>query len=99
MLAHPIAYIFDNLRTHARERGKSFQLTIEEFTAFCAVTHYHELKGQDPTALTIDRIRPEQGYRKGNFKAAGWRKWVVGYFHGDKTRKSLNQKAERSDTK
>jgi len=24
---------------------------------------------------------------------------VVGYFHGDKTRKSLNQKAERSDTK
>jgi hypothetical protein len=68
MLAHPIAYIFDNLRTHARERGKSFQLTIEEFTAFCAVTHYHELKGQDPTALTIDRIRPEQGYRKGNIR-------------------------------
>jgi hypothetical protein len=68
MLAHPIAYLFDNLRTHARTRRKGFQLTIEEFTAFCAQTRYHELKGLDPDSLTIDRIRPEQGYRKGNIR-------------------------------
>ena len=65
---HPIAYLFDNLRTHARVRGKAFELTIEQFTAFCIETKYHELKGQDPDALTIDRIRPEQGYRKGNIR-------------------------------
>ena len=65
---HPIAYLFDNLRTHARVRGKAFELTIEQFTAFCIEIKYHELKGRDPDALTIDRIRPEEGYRNGNIR-------------------------------
>lgn len=66
--AHPIAYLFDNLRTHARIRGKGFELNIEEFKTFCIETHYHELKGRDPDSLTIDRIRSDEGYRKGNIR-------------------------------
>lgn len=66
--AQPISYLFDNLRTHARLRGKPFELTIEQFTAFCLDTRYHDLKGTDPDSLTIDRIRPELGYVAGNLR-------------------------------
>lgn len=64
----PIVYLFDNLRTHAHERGKPFELTIEQFTAFCIKTRYHELKGVDPQSATIDRIRPALGYVAGNLR-------------------------------
>ena len=66
--SRPIVYLFNNLRTHARERCKIFDLTIEQFTEFCLKTGYHMAKGQNPDSATIDRIRPELGYSAGNLR-------------------------------
>jgi len=65
---HPISYLYDNLRTHARERGKDFTLTLEQFSAFCADTGYHLTKGRHDSASTVDRIRSDLGYEDGNIR-------------------------------
>jgi hypothetical protein len=67
--ANPIAYAFDNLRTHARTRGKSFRLTIAQFTAFCLATGYHFRSGTERDCLTVDRIDPARGYEIDNIRA------------------------------
>jgi len=66
---HPINYLYDNLRTSARCRNKGFELTLQEFTAFCFRTSYHLLKGREPHSLTIDRIYNDQPYRADNIQA------------------------------
>ena len=65
---NPIKYLYDNLRTHARERGKGFEITFEEFQKFCAETKYHELKGRDPDSMTIDRRDPSGPYSYDNIR-------------------------------
>ena len=53
--ANPVEYLYDNLRTHAKQRGKRFELTLEQWRKFCLETSYHMLKGQEPHSATVDR--------------------------------------------
>lgn len=52
---HPIAYLYNNTKHHARQRGIEFLLSKEEFRQFCEQTNYHLLKGRRGDAMTIDR--------------------------------------------
>jgi hypothetical protein len=65
---NPIEYRYDNLRTHAKERRKDFTLTLAEFRKFCEETDYHNATGLHPDAVTVDRVRPEQGYSANNIR-------------------------------
>lgn len=63
-----VKHKFLRLKSHAKERGKEFSLTLEEFRDFCERTSYHELCGQKKDHATIDRIRDEEGYHKDNIQ-------------------------------
>lgn len=52
---HLLKYLFNILRSHAKERGKEFSLTFPEYEAFCLKTDYHKLKGKTSLSLSIDR--------------------------------------------
>lgn len=65
---NPLRYWFDVLRQNARRRNIFFGLVIGEFKEFCEETHYLELKGKSAGDCTIDRIRNELGYVKGNLQ-------------------------------
>lgn len=67
--AHPIRHLWKNTRAHAKVRGKKFDLTYEQFEAFCKGTGYHETVGRAPDSSTIDRVEPSEGYRLGNIRA------------------------------
>jgi hypothetical protein len=43
---HPLERAFHNLRSHARERGKDFSLTIEQFKEFADKTDYMKRKAE-----------------------------------------------------
>jgi len=66
---NPIKYIYDNLKSNAKRRGKEFSLTFEEFKSFCATTSYDKLRGLKAEALSIDRINPNMGYSFDNIRA------------------------------
>lgn len=67
--ADPVKAHYSSWKSNAKARGKSFTITLEEFRDFCAQTNYMELKGQGNNDLTIDRIREELGYSRGNIQA------------------------------
>ena len=64
--AHPARAAYDTLRTHARQRGKVFALTLAQFLAFAEQTGYVEGKGIEPHSLSVDRTDPTRGYEPGN---------------------------------
>lgn len=51
------------------EEGEEFTLTFEDIVKFCKETGYDKLKGRETQSLSIDRIRNELGYVKGNIRA------------------------------
>ncbi len=63
-----IKYAFHNLKRHAKQRGIRFQLTYPEFEAFCKRTGYHDKRGKSPEAMTVDRIKADQGYHINNIE-------------------------------
>lgn len=63
-----LGYTYDKLRWSAKKRGIEFLLTIEEFGKWCAETGYLELKGRSQDAMTVDRIKSDQGYKMGNIR-------------------------------
>ena len=65
---HPLKYKFYNLRTHARQRGKEFTLTLAQFEEVIAGSGYVEKTGHGRNALTIDRINHKLGYIAGNIR-------------------------------
>lgn len=65
---NPLTYAYDNLRSHAKERGIKFSITKEEFSLICEATDYIEQKGRDPDSLSLDRIDPNRGYEFENIK-------------------------------
>jgi hypothetical protein len=65
---NPIVVAFHNIKNRARQRGKEFLLTIDEFTEFCLQTNYIELKGRKATDYSIDRKNDDKGYIAGNLQ-------------------------------
>lgn len=66
---NPVKYLFQNLKTNAKRRGKLFLLTYEEFHEFCMQTGYDKLKGTNACDLSVDRIDASKGYFKENIRA------------------------------
>jgi hypothetical protein len=64
----PIAYRFYLLKVNAEQRGKEFDITLEEFRSLCKETGYHLRSGRHAEGLTIDRIDPRQGYTRENMQ-------------------------------
>lgn len=63
-----LGHTYSCLKQNAKRRGKEFNLTIEEFSAFCSETNYLELKGKTKNSASIDRIDPNKGYEVGNLQ-------------------------------
>ncbi len=59
---------YGNLKTNAKKRKKEFTITFQDFKEFCIETEYLMGKGRSKTSYTIDRIRDEEGYVKGNLR-------------------------------
>jgi hypothetical protein len=71
--SHPIECAFHSLRGHAKERGKAFDLTFEQFRTLCLNTDYIERKGKESMSLQIDRIKNDEGYIAGNVQVISLR--------------------------
>lgn len=65
---NPLVYWYKILKQNARQRGKEFTLTKEDFKIFCTATNYLELKGKEGNKFSIDRINPEKGYSLDNIQ-------------------------------
>lgn len=65
---NPYKYTFYQKKYRAKERGITWNLTLEEFIEFCEETNYMELKGKTAEAASIDRKDPLKGYEKGNLQ-------------------------------
>ena|SRR5215207_3549017 len=65
---HPLTYWFDILRSNAKRRGISFELTIEEFKIFDDKYNYIALKGRGAGKATIDRKKSNIGYTLDNIQ-------------------------------
>lgn len=65
---YPLKHAFINLRSHAKERGIEFSLTLQGFQDGIRDTTYLVSKGRMKYDDTIDRIIPELGYADGNIQ-------------------------------
>lgn len=59
-----------NTTRRAKEQGrpKPFTITFEDFKEFCIETKYMAGKGRSKTSYTIDCIKEELGYVRGNLQ-------------------------------
>lgn len=64
----PTGYTYDRLKQNAKRRGKSFDLTVDEFREWAAKTGYIDGKGRKRNGLSIDRIDPTKGYSLDNIQ-------------------------------
>lgn len=65
----PLHYSFKNLRNRAKQRGKEFSLTREQYVEFAVKTDYARLKGKSSMSLSIDRKDNSRGYSVDNIRA------------------------------
>lgn len=65
---HPEHHLWKNLKRSAKARGIAFDLTVEEFTAFCVEHNFVARVGRGPEDDTIDRRDPTLGYTKDNLR-------------------------------
>ena len=65
---HPMRYCYNNLKQNSKRRGKSFNLTFEDFKQFCIETEYMQNKGKKKKSYHIDRIDETKGYTKDNIQ-------------------------------
>lgn len=66
---HPLHYSFKNLKVRAKQRGKVFTLTRDEYLKFAKETDYGRLKGKTSLSLSIDRKDNSKGYSADNIAA------------------------------
>lgn len=67
--SHPIKYAFNKLRCRARERGKEFSLTLDQYEQFCLETGYDKLKGKHSYSMSINRKNNALGYSIDNIES------------------------------
>lgn len=60
---------YNNLKQNAKRRGKEFDLTFEEFKAFCIKHDYISKRGRGASGYTIDRDKNWLGYTANNIRA------------------------------
>ena len=65
---NPLKYAYYNLKSNARRRNHSFDLTLDQFDTFCKATDYLKLKGRYKSRMTIDRIDSSKGYSLDNIQ-------------------------------
>lgn len=65
---HPFEAAYRELKYGAKRRGKSFELTFEEFKKFAIETPYWQNKGRHSTSLHIDRIDENGPYAVWNIQ-------------------------------
>lgn len=66
---YPISYHFAKLRNRAKERGKEFTLTLEQYTHFWNSSGYAERRGKTAESLSINRKDNSRGYHFDNIEA------------------------------
>lgn len=66
---NPLRYYFGNLRRRAKQRGKSFTLTFEQYREFAIKTDYARMRGKTSLSLSIDRKHNGHGYHAWNIRA------------------------------
>ena len=64
----PIGQAFRRLKSHAKQRGKEFEITKEEFSQFCVKSEYLQRKGIQKECYHIDRIDEMKGYSLDNIQ-------------------------------
>jgi hypothetical protein len=65
---NPVAYAYNNLKHHAKQRGIIFSITREQFQQFVSENNYMNGKGKGPQDLHIDRKNCHRGYELGNLQ-------------------------------
>lgn len=65
---NPAHAAYDDLRSSARKRKITFDLTLEEFLMVIETTKYLDDKGRERHCLHIDRIDVTLGYTIGNIR-------------------------------
>jgi len=66
--SNPIRIAYTSLKNHAKERGKDFSLTLNQFKEFCVKSNYLNCKGIEKFSYHIDRIDERKGYEIGNIQ-------------------------------
>ena len=66
--SNPVRVAYTSLKCHAKERGKVFTLTLEQFTEFCVKSNYLNCKGIQKFSYHIDRVDETKGYEVGNLQ-------------------------------
>jgi hypothetical protein len=66
--SNPIRIAYTSLKGHAKERGKDFDLTIEQFEEFCIKSNYLNCRGIEKFSYHIDRKDETKGYEVGNLQ-------------------------------
>lgn len=94
----PLHYSFSNFRKRARQRGKDFSLTREQYVAFAIKTDYARLRGKTSLSLSIDRKDDSRGYSADNIQAISLRensrKQFVPYWANQQENTSYQPSAE-----
>lgn len=67
-ILHPLKHAFYDLRTNAKRRGISFDLTFDQFKKFAIKTEYVYGRGKSKDSFHIDRINPNKGYTTDNIQ-------------------------------
>lgn len=66
--ANPLQAVFNDRRKRARQRGIVWNLSFEEFAAFCLETNYLGLRGKTAGDMSIDRKDETLPYQAGNLQ-------------------------------
>lgn len=81
----PIRYIYMNLKHNAKKRGKQFNLSLEELTAFLlGHPEYMANKGRVNGSLQIDRIYNWLPYQVGNLQILTKQENLYKYYQVDR---------------
>lgn len=65
---NPMRAAYQNLKDNAKQRGKIFELTLEQFERFAIRVELIGKSGHSADSYTVDRIRDEEGYVEGNLQ-------------------------------